>query len=86
MHFIGEKKKERNEYVVILNIFILYNRSVTQRNNYSIKYLLIKEIIKHSLHKMYKVLKIFIWKEINKMDFFPLTVYEGLKILLNHEV
>lgn len=42
-----------------------------QRNNYSIKYLLIKEIIKHSLHKMYKVLKIFIWKEINKMDFFP---------------
>ena len=42
-----------------------------QRNNYSIKYLLIKEIIKHSLHKMYKVLKIFIWKEINKMDFSP---------------
>lgn len=35
---------------------------------------------------MYKVLKIFIWKEINKMDFFPLTVYESLKILLNHEV
>ena len=46
---------------------------------------------------MYKVLKkatqgivlyqkIFMWKEINKMDFFPLTVYESLKILLNREV
>lgn len=45
------RRKERNEYVVILNIFILCNSSVMQRNNYSINSLLIKEILKNRLHE-----------------------------------
>lgn len=72
--------KKRKKLVCSYLIFILYNSSVTQRNNYSINYLVIKDIIKDSLHKMYKVSLIFNLKKLIKNDF-PIIVYEYLNII-----